>query len=453
MGEQQPSTTTTLTGWGRTAPTRSALERPTTTEAIAAAIEAAPARGLIGRGLGRSYGDAAQNAGGTVLDMTSLTRIHRVDEATGEIDVEAGCSLETIVETLLPLGWFLPVTPGTRHVTVGGAIACDVHGKNHHVAGTISAHVASLTLITASGEVRELSAETTPREYWATVGGLGLTGIIARATLKLRRVESAWMRVESERVDGLERMLTRLRETDDRYEHSVAWIDGSARGRRLGRGALIQGDHATSLDALGRPGPRGSSRPRLAVPRGVSVAPLLRGRGARALNELHFRRQRSGSALASIESFFYPLDAVQHWNRLYGRGGFLQYQFAVPLEREDLIERALRQLHACGVEPSLGVLKRFGAASPAPLSFPVAGWTLALDIALPVDVGPTLDSLDEEIATAGGRVYLAKDSRLRGEMVAAMYPSLPEWRRARDELDPDGVFRSDLGRRLGLVEP
>ncbi|MFJ7075974.1 FAD-binding protein [Streptomyces sp. NPDC098781] len=446
---------TSVSGWGRTAPTNARVIRPRTYEEAATAVRHCGARGGIPRGLGRAYGDAAQNAGGTVLDMTGLDRVHAIDADNGIVLCDAGVSLHRLMEVLLPLGWFVPVTPGTRYVTVGGAIGADIHGKNHHVSGSFSRHVLSLELLTGDGEVHAVGRGTPL--FDATTGGMGLTGVILTATIQLQPVETSLMTVDTERARDLDDLMARLTATDDHYRYSVAWIDLLARGAATGRAVLTRGDH-TPLEAL-REGTRARRDPlafrptRLPAPPAVLPEGLLGRRTVGWFNELWYRRApraRTGE-LQKLSAFFHPLDGVPHWNRIYGRGGFVQYQFAVGHGQEETLRRIVRRLseHRC---PSfLAVLKRFGDADPGLLSFPLRGWTLALDIpaALP-GLGAFLDALDEDVATAGGRVYLAKDSRLRPELLAAMYPRLDEFRALRAQADPRGVFVSDLARRLGL---
>ncbi|MDT9698985.1 FAD-binding oxidoreductase [Streptomyces sp. P17] len=450
-----PADTVSVTGWGRTAPTAARLIRPRTYEEAVAAVRACGDRGGIPRGLGRAYGDAAQNAGGAVIDMTGLDRVHAIDADGGTVLCDAGISLHRLMQVLLPLGWFVPVTPGTRQVTVGGAIGADIHGKNHHVSGSFSRHILSLELLTADGEIHTVSRGTPL--FDATAGGMGLTGVILTATLQLLPVETSLMSVDTERATDLDDLMARLTATDHRYRYSVAWIDLLARGGATGRAVLTRGDHAP-LETL-RKGTRARRDPlafrpsRLPSPPALFPEGLLSRRTVGLFNELWYRkapRARTGE-LQRISTFFHPLDGVARWNRVYGRGGFVQYQFVVGYGQEDALRRIVRRIseHRC---PSfLAVLKRFGDAGPGWLSFPLPGWTLALDIpaGLP-GLGALLDELDEEVATAGGRVYLAKDSRLRPELLTAMYPRLADFRALRAEADPRGVFTSDLSRRLGL---
>lgn len=442
-----------LTGWGRTPASVCRVRRVSSRDDVAAALADAPPRGVLARGLGRSYGDLPQNGGGLVLDMTGLDAIVELDTSTGTAVVEAGCSLARLLEVSVPSGWFVPVTPGTRHVTVGGAIACDVHGKNHHRDGAFGRAVRSLTLLTPAGEVRRLDPDETPEEFGATLGGLGLTGIVLEAELALIPIETSTMRVDVEKAADFDDAFARLRSGDERYRYSVAWVDCRSGGRRFGRSILMRGDHAaaTDLDGRGAASPLGRPPDRaLPVPVWASVAPLLRGPGGEAFNELYFRRARDRRGLLQgIDPFFYPLDALRDWNRLYGAGGFLQYQFVVPFGSEDVVVRIAESLRPFA--PTLVVLKQFGPES-GPLSFPAPGWTLALDLPLPQDgLAQVLDRADELVVEAGGRVYLAKDARLRRELLPAMYPRLDEWREVQARLDPDGRLQGDLARRLGLA--
>ncbi|WP_137993810.1 FAD-binding oxidoreductase [Streptomyces vilmorinianum] len=445
-----------LTGWGRTAPTLARVHRPRTYEEASETVRACGARGSIARGLGRAYGDAAQNAGGSVLDMTGLDRIRSVDAVEGLVVCDAGVSLHRLIEVLLPLGWFVPVTPGTRYVTVGGAIGADIHGKNHHVSGSFTRHVASLDLLTADGEIRTVVPGTDL--FDATAGGMGLTGVILSATLRLLPVETSLMSVDTERATDLDDLMARLTDGDHRYRYSVAWIDLLARGAATGRSVLTRGDHApyAAIPVRDR---RARRAPLAFRPGQLPAAPALVPEGLLGrttvglFNELWYRRapRRRTGQLQRISTFFHPLDGVPHWNRIYGRGGFVQYQFVVGHGQEATLHRIVKRIARRGCPSFLAVLKRFGEADPGWLSFPVRGWTLALDIPARLSgLGAFLDELDEEVAGAGGRVYLAKDSRLRPELLDAMYPRLADFRALRAALDPRSVFTSDLSRRLAL---
>jgi decaprenylphospho-beta-D-ribofuranose 2-oxidase len=451
-----------LTGWGRTAPTSAEVVHAVHPDLVARAMGATvagdgPQRGLIARGLGRSYGDAAQNAGGVVIDATWLDSVHQVDLERGLITVGAGISLETLMQRFVPLGWFVPVTPGTRLVTVGGAIAADIHGKNHHRDGSFCSHVTRMTLLTPTGTV-ELTPRSDPELFWATAGGMGLTGVVTDATLQMIPVETSYMLVDTERASDLDDVMDKMLTGDDGYRYSVAWIDCQSTGGRLGRSVLTRGDHARleELPARLRANP---DKARAFVPRTlirVPVTPpsgLLNPLTVGAFNEFWFRKSPKHQVAKPhhMTGFFHPLDGVGSWNRLYGSRGFLQYQFVVADNQSETVRRVIEQLTELKLASFLAVLKRFGPGDPGPLSFPMAGWTLALD--LPVghhQLDRLLDRLDEEVLAAGGRVYLAKDSRVSPTSLLAMYPRLDEWRAVRARVDPGGVLRSDLGRRLGL---
>ncbi|MGY2703926.1 MULTISPECIES: FAD-binding protein [unclassified Nocardioides] len=443
------SDSSTFHGWGRTAPS---VGRPVTATAngVPHLVRRAGPRGLIARGLGRSYGDPAQNAGGDVL-LPLPTEIGAV-AADGTVRASAGTSLHDLMAALLPRGRFLPVTPGTRYVTVAGAIACDVHGKSHHRAGSFGAHVVDLDLVIASGETRTVGPDRDPDLFWATVGGLGLTGVITAATLRTIPVETAYAEVSTQRLPDLDAVMAEMREGDDAVTYSVAWIDTLARGAALGRSVLSRGEHATR-ELLGDRGDllTPPAAPRLAVPFTPPVN-LVGSLGVRAFNEAWFRkapRHRTGE-IQPLATFFHPLDGVAGWNRVYGPHGLVQYQFVVPDHEDAALVRILEQIAAARLPSFLAVLKRFGPGNDGPLSFPMAGWTLAYDVPAHPDLAPLLDGLDDQVVAAGGRVYLAKDSRLRAGLLPAMYPRLDELRAVREKVDPDRVFRSDLSRRLEI---
>ena len=456
---------TLLTGWGRTAPSAADVVEAVHPDVAAAAVADVAAgrlgsgRGIIARGMGRSYGDAAQNAGGVVVDGTWMDSVTAVDLETGHVTVGAGTSLESLMERFVPQGWFVPVTPGTRQVTVGGAIAADIHGKNHHRDGSFACHVTSLTLATPSG-TRRVDPEGDPELFWATAGGMGLTGVVTEATLAMIPVETSYLLVDTERARDLDDVMERMVTGDDGYHYSVAWIDCQATGARLGRSVLTRGDHArlADLPTKLRADPR---RARAFVPRTLATVPvtppsgLLNPLTVGAFNELWFRKapRREVGRPHHMTGFFHPLDGVAAWNRLYGSRGFLQYQFVVGDDQGEVVRRVIGRLAKVRLASFLAVLKRFGPGDPGPLSFPMPGWTLALD--LPVGhpgLGRLLDELDDEVVAAGGRIYLAKDSRVSRDHFEAMYPRLAEWKATRARVDPDGVLRSDLGRRLGLCE-
>ena len=431
-----------LTGWGRTAPSRADVVATAAPENVAARVRAAGPRGVLARGLGRSYGDAAQNSGGTVIDLRGTVEVGSVDPS-GLVRCSAGTSVEALLERVLPEGWFVPVTPGTRQVTLGGALATDVHGKNHHRDGSLAGHVTSVRLVDGLGEVRDLTPDD--ELFWALPGGMGLCGIVTDLTLRLRPVTSAWMTVRTERTTDLDETISALGDADA-HTYSVAWIDSLAAS---GRGIVTSGEH-TPADEMSRPDPLRFA-PR-AVPAPSWAPPhLLNKASIAAFNTAYYAAapRRSKVAQQHSTAFFHPLDVVRGWNRLYGAAGFLQYQFVV--EDIEVVRWALAELRDGGAPSFLTVLKRFGPGNQAPLSFPAAGWTLAVDLPSRVPgLAGLLDRLDERVCAAGGRVYLAKDSRLRPQLLPSMYPELPRWQELRDRLDPHRVFSSDLSRRLML---
>ena len=444
------TTAQVLSGWGRTAPSLAAVARPGDEESIAGLLETAR-RPIIARGLGRSYGDAAQSSGGVVVETSQLAEIGTLDEGTGCIEVGGGVSLHRLMQEIIPQGWFVAVTPGTRYVSVGGAIASDIHGKNHHCDGSFARHVTSMVLATPTG-TRVVTPHDDAELFWATAGGMGLTGVVLRVTLRLLPIETSWMQVENRRFNTLDGLMSVMEQSDDGHRYSVAWLDclASRAGRR--RSILTLGDHAPAASLPARLGSRvleSPAEPRLRVP----LTPPLRMANrlsVRVLNEGWFRVSSHGT-LVPLATYFHPLDGIGGWNVLYGPDGFVQYQFAVPPERGDVVEDAVETIAGSGIPAFLAVLKRFGPGTPGPLSFAQSGWTLALDF----PVGPSglpllLDSLDEMVAAAGGRIYLAKDARLRPDLVPAMYPRLAEMAEVRRRIDPKDVLASDLSLRLGL---
>jgi decaprenylphospho-beta-D-ribofuranose 2-oxidase len=463
-----------VTGWGCNPASAAHVVRPTDVDQLAVAAKAAGARGAIARGLGRAYGDSAMNAGGLVITSTGVSGLLELDHAAGTARVLAGTSLDALLREIVPQGWFMPVTPGTRYITIGGAIAADVHGKDHHATGSFGAHVLSLVLALPDGTRRTLTPRGEPEEFWATCGGMGLTGTIVEATIRLHPVETSLLRVDTDRVADLDTLLSLLSEGGRHHRYSVAWVDFLARGRSLGRSVLTQGNFATIDDlpqlrrgagralglAPGRRSRHGHGDPLAYDPMAPLPAPrfvpggVLNHASTRAFNEMWYRghpRQRRDE-LQSITRFFYPLDLIDGWNRMYGPRGFLQWQCLLPFGAEDVLREIIEALAEHRAPSFLAVLKYFGAADPGPLSFPGPGWTLALDVpTTDPGLGPLLDRLDHRVVDVGGRLYLAKDSRLRPELLPTMYPRLDEWRAVRDRLDPDRRLVSDLARRLLLL--
>lgn len=464
-----------LDGWGRAAPSRSRVVRPRTAAEVAQALRAAQQNGgAIARGAGRSYGDPAQNAGGTVIDATALRGIRELDAARGRVRVGAGTTLAELLRYLVPHGLTLPVVPGTRHVTVAGAVAADVHGKNHPRDGSFARHVHSLQLCTVAGEEIEVSRESEPELLLASAGGMGLTGVIVEATLHTRPLHSPWVSADIDRVGDLEQALALMEgggskergQRDPRY--AIAWIDLCGHDGAWGRAVVTRCD---DLDAEGsspagpppatpRPtspsgnarSPRLAAKPLLSIPTGFPGW-VLRPASVRAFNAWRWRSapRRERGRLLDMQANLFPLDALGAWNRLYGAPGLVQYQFAVPRGQERTLRAAAEHLRRRRLPVYLATLKRLGEGSGGLLSFPLPGWTLALDI--PADapgLKEELDVLDDLVAQAGGRVYLAKDVRLRPATLAAMYLQLERFRDLRARVDPQSAMRSDMARRLGL---
>lgn len=448
--------TKTLSGWGRTNPVSAQVVQPSSVEQLQELVRGAPPRSLIARGLGRSYGDAAQLKDGTVIELPAFDRID-LDPASGTVTAGAGVSLDQILRVIVPAGFFLPVTPGTRNVTVGGAIAADVHGKNHHVDGSFGNHVQRLLLVDGSGMLRELTPSgrgsvDEAEFFWATVGGMGLTGVIVEATFSLIPITSSLISVDTTRYRDLDSLMAAMVEADAKYRYSVAWVDSLD---PKGRGVLTCGDHAPA-ESL----PKAQQADPLHYdPKALTSAPpflpggLLNKLTVRAFNEAWYRKapkQRVGE-LQAIAPFFHPLDGVQDWNRIYGPAGFLQYQFAVPNEAAHLVPRALEVLRQVGAPSFLTVLKRFGHSNPAPLSFPIPGWTLAADVPAAVPgLLEVLDQLDEEVAAVGGRLYLAKDSRQSDSILTRTIQNLASWQDIRCRADPSDVYCSDIKTRTSF---
>lgn len=444
---------TVLTGWGRATHSVADVVPVANPEQITEIITRAPERGILARGRGRSYGDAATNGGGIVLDATALNEIS-IDNTS--VRVGAGVLLSDLIDELLRHGLFVPVTPGTSQVSVAGLIATDVHGKNHHVDGSWGHHLTSIDIVDGTGALRTLTPNgVEAAEFWASVAGMGLTGIITSATFTALEITSPLMRVTTQPWRDLKELMQAMRVADHTARYSVAWIDSVGLTGPLGRGILSTGEHANAAHSKDhRHGAHATPRTRR-PPRVPDVIPtgLLSRLSVGAFNELWWRvsgRPRT-DAITSIGSYFHPLDGVSDWNRIYGRAGMVQYQFVVPDEAGEVIGIALRRLRDAHAPSFLTVLKRFGPANPAPLSFPMPGWTLALDIPAGNPRLPAaLADLDAIVLDAGGRHYLAKDATIGAVAVERGYPRLEEWRAVRDRMDPRGVFHSDLDRRVAL---
>lgn len=439
-----------VSGWGRSAPTRARIHRPRCEQELVELMRTRRHGGAIPRGAGRSYGDPAQNEAGAVLDMTALTGVHGLDVTRQEVRVAAGTSFAALLESLARRRVTLPVVPGTRHLTVGGAIAADVHGKNHPAAGSIARQLASFELVTPGGEKLEVTREGDAELFAATTGGMGLTGAIAAATLRTVPLREPFAIADVDRADAIEDAMALM--DGGGHTHAIAWLDLLASGGRFGRAVVTrsrEGEAPAAAESLGI-----ASAASLRVPSGAPGG-LLRGVAVRTLNAAlwhHSPRRERDRPIGPVEQLF-PLDRIGDWNRLYGRRGLLQYQFAVPRGEEWVIRCALEMLRAQRLPMFLATLKRFGAPSGGLLSFPIEGWTLAIDIpARARGVRGVLDAADRLIVGAGGRVYLAKDARMGAEMLRETYPELARFRAVRERVDPTCMLRSDMARRLELSE-
>lgn len=443
-----------LSGWGRFPVESCHLYRPEKRRDVAAILESGAEPSYIARGLGRSYGDAALNRGQGAVSFSRLNRFLAFDPAIGTLECEAGVSFAEILETFLPRGFFPSVTPGTKFVTVGGAIAADIHGKNHHRDGSIANFVSEIRLLAPEGD-RTCSPAAHPDVFWATVGGMGLTGMILSAKLRLARVASAYVLADCQKARNLHEAVELMAATDERFQYSVAWIDCLARGDSLGRGLLMRANHAAAgeLSHEIRNPLELPKRARLRVPFDLPSFALNRA-SMGAFNTLYYAGHKSVSRqLVDIERFFYPLDRVQNWNRLYGKRGFVQYQVALPRDGgQEALKLLVGRLSDSGRGSFLAVLKRLGARDAGLLSFPIEGYTLALDIPIARDVPSFLRGLDEIVQGYHGRVYLAKDAMLRRNTFAVMYPRLDEFRALKARLDPKGVISSSLARRVGIID-
>ncbi len=450
----EPSAVRPLSGWGRFPVETCRVFRPEKRAGLAAILASGGESSYIARGLGRSYGDAALNKDGGVISFERLNRLIAFDPETDVLECEAGVTFAEILDCFLPRGYFLPVTPGTKFVTLGGAIAHDVHGKNHHRAGTISNFVLDFRLQTPQGDVITCSREQNPDVFWATVGGAGLTGLLLTARLRLQRVETAYVLVDFLKVNHFEDAIAAMAESDHLYEFSVAWIDCLARGKALGRSVLMRANPAKRSDLPSNSGDPLRLRRRSGHSLPFDFPPgILNSLTVGAFNSLFYRLHRTISGrLADIDSFFYPLDSIRNWNRMYGRRGFVQYQLVFPLEtsRTGLAE-VLERVSASGRGSFLGVLKRFGDANAGLLSFPFPGYTLALDLPVSDGLVTFLSGLDEVVLRHGGRLYLAKDAVTAPDSFAAMYPRLDEFRAVKARLDPKNRLSSSQARRVGIV--
>jgi decaprenylphospho-beta-D-ribofuranose 2-oxidase len=435
-----------LSGWGRYPVVDCKIQRLRNTHDVGRLLALTPS--LIPRGNGRAYGDAAVNPDTTLL-MTACNRLLDFDTANGIVECEAGLLLADLLDVVVPRGWFPPVVPGTKFVTIGGLIAADVHGKNHHLDGSFGRHVASLKLALADGTVLTCSHTDNSDIFAATLGGMGLLGIILSARLRLRPITSSLIDETIIRAPSLEVLLQLFKEHRT-ASYSVAWIDCLADGEHFGRGVLMLGEHARDVaHASEKSTRRVERRQTLSLPLEFPISPLNRW-SIKLFNELYYRLQKPRQRPTHYESFFFPLDAVNNWNRIYGRRGFVQYQCVIGgSDSEKGLRRLLALARDIGMESFLAVLKKLGPSSRF-LSFPMEGYTITLDVPVRAGMVEDLSKIDALLADYPGRIYLAKDARASREVIERGYPEIEDFRKLRRSIDPDRKFRSCLSDRLAL---
>jgi len=432
-----------LSGWGNYPRVDVRRIEAADTAAVSAAILANAS--LIPRGNGRAYGDAALNLGAT-LSMLPSRRVLSFDAESGHVTCEAGLLLSDLLDVIVPAGWFVPVTPGTKFVTIGGMVAADVHGKNHHRAGSFGDYIEALSIALADGSIVQCSPTENRDLLDATRGGMGLTGAILTVTFRLIRMRTVFIRQEIRRAANLREVMALFEATSD-WTYSVAWIDCLARGAALGRSVLFLGEHAEPDEV-----PVGTAPSR----RGIRRVPMdfpgfaLNRWSVGAFNAVYYRAGRPGRSIIDYDRFFYPLDAVLEWNRIYGRSGFVQYQCVLPKPTSAAgLTALLDRVAVAGVGSFLAVLKLFGAQDGL-LSFPIEGYTLAMDFRATMATFGLMLELDAVVADHGGRLYLAKDARTGAGMLRRFYPRLDEFRALRQRFDPAGRFSSLQSDRLGV---
>lgn len=407
---------------------------------------------LIARGLGRCYGDSALSS--TIISTRRFRRILAFNEITGEITCESGVSLEELLATFVPRGWFLPVTPGTKFITVGGAIASDVHGKNHHIGGSMSHHIKSMDVMLSDGKVVTCSKEENPDLFWSTCGGMGLTGIVLRATFKMAPIESSYIKQETIKARNIDEIMD-IFEESGKYTFSVAWIDCLAGNEKLGRSIMMRGEFAAKDDLVNS---RYYANP-LKVPNKFKLnVPfnfpgfILNTYSVKGFNFLYYNKAPKGlsQSIVDYDTFFYPLDSINNWNRIYGRRGFTQYQFVIPKESsKEGMKTILKKISLSGQGSFLAVLKLFGEQSDL-ISFPKQGYTLALDFAIRPSLFDLLDELDSVVLDHGGRLYLTKDVRMSPKMFHQGYENAEKFIRFKNEYDKAGKFQSVQSKRLDI---
>lgn len=437
-----------LAGWGNYPMTNGYVARPSSARETS---ELFTEGSVIARGLGRSYGDQAIHTNKNVCICTRMHHFLSWDEQAGVLECEAGASLDEIITTFAPRGWMPMICPGTKFVTIGGAIANDIHGKAHHTDGSFINSVISFSILLANGDIVTASREENRELFLASFGGLGLLGIILTATIQLRKIETTYFKQKSVKVHNLEEMLEALEQYKN-YNYSVAWVDPLATGKRLGMGVLTVGD-AASLESL----PENLKKNPLKIHSASKISlPFflpnfaLNNLTVRLLNQVIGYLQNSPKEFVHYEKFFFPLDMINNWNRGYGKRGFIQYQFVIPEENGKANLRQIMEMIAGSkCTPFLNVFKKMGEGQDF-LSFPFRGYTLAIDFPVTSDLAAFTKKLDEVVLQAGGRIYLGKDAMLDKITFQKMYPQYKDWLSIKARYDPTNVFSSDLSKRLGL---
>ena len=433
-------------GWGRYPKVEARRHEPASVDALRGLLQGGLPGACIVRGGGLSYGDSALAA--EVISGLGLRHVCELDAATGVLRCGAGLSLREILRKVVPRGWFPPVLPGAAMVSIGGAVAADIHGKNHHRDGSFCGHVRELSLMLADGELARCGPSLRPELFRATCGGMGLTGIILEAELQLVPITSSMMIARSQPAAGLDECFELL-EAHEQARYSVAWLDCLARGPRMGRGIVHLAEHEVDGELRNR------RRMRLRVPV-TTPGKLLNRHSLSLFNSAYFRWQnfRAGRNRLDQETYFFPLDRIGDWNRLYGSAGFLQYQFVLPVEAgRDGIANVLQRVSDAGKGSFLSVLKKMGPANGNFLSFTAAGYTLALDFKYEATLFALLDELDAIVLDHGGRIYLAKDARMSETVFKAGYPDWERFLAIKQQVDPNTRFRSAQSDRIGLTEP
>lgn len=403
---------------------------------------------LIARGTGLSYGDASLSS--SILSTLKYNRVLAFDEATGVIEVEAGITIDEVLKVIVPKGWFVPVTPGTKFVTIGGAVAGDVHGKNHHRESSFCRYVTRMEVMLADGTILQCSAEQNAELFRNLCGGLGLGGIVLKVQFRLKRIQTAYIRQQNKMVKNLDEMIDGLQQFGS-TTYSVSWIDCIAKGKSMGRGVLMLGEHATPDQVKNEDKFKVHSNPKLSVPFFFPPG-ILNSFSIGIFNTLVYNKYKIGAkdSIVHYDTFFYPLDFVRHWNRAYSKRGFLQYQFVIPYEtaREGLRE-ILKAISGSGRAAFLAVLKEMGPGENV-ISFPLPGFTLALDFPVAPGIFPFLEELDKRIVDFGGRIYLVKDARMTAETYWKGYPNASLFKEQVNRLDPEHKFSSTLSKRLQM---